>query len=440
MLIRFVIDNFKSYGTQTEFNMIPSRKQELGFHRYIFSQNAVLKQASIYGANASGKSNLIEALKLVKGFVLGNVQVFSQLTSSRCKLSKETAERNQKFVVEFLTHGKAYIYGLELSDTEIVTEELYVSMFGSSRKKDKLVFERKKNGFRVGPKTIGNLQNAYLKILETTLEDTPLQSLLLPFAKGKSFLTIGEDCQAAYEWFADCLQVFDKGEAAHHAFLCRIVADTDFLEYSRRLCRSLNLGIDDVLVKLVPIKEYFGQDDIVALNAALKQHGGASSFTFQGVSVVLAEDRYIVPQLVFLHHGHEFSQLEESAGTRNIIDLFPVLYSLLRYPYVVVIDEIECNIHPMLIKELIAKFSLDESTQGQLIFSTHETNLLDQDIFRPDEIWFTEKKADGCTDLYSLSAFQVHHTIDIRRGYFAGRYGAIPFLGNLRDLNWMDFP
>jgi len=112
----------------------------------------------------------------------------------------------------------------------------------------------------------------------------------------------------------------------------------------------------------------------------------------------------------------------------------------LGYPYVVVIDEIECNIHPMLIKELIAKFSFDESTQGQLIFSTHETSLLDQDIFRPDEIWFTEKKADGCTDLYSLSAFHVHHTIDIRRGYFAGRYGAIPFLGNLRDLNWMDFP
>ncbi len=99
------------------------------------------------------------------------------------------------------------------------------------------------------------------------------------------------------------------------------------------------------------------------------------------------------------------------------------------------IDEIERSIHPLLIKELIQKFSHDEHTKGQLIFSTHESNLLDQEIFRPDEIWFAEKDK-GATKLSPLSDYREHHTIDIRKGYLNGRYSAIPFLANLRDLNW----
>jgi AAA15 family ATPase/GTPase len=85
---------------------------------------------------------------------------------------------------------------------------------------------------------------------------------------------------------------------------------------------------------------------------------------------------------------------------------------------------------------LVRKFSQDETTKGQLIFTTHESNLLDQDIFRPDEIWFAEKKPNGSTELYVLSEFKEHHTKDIRKGYLNGRYGAIPFLSNLQDLKW----
>ncbi|NDC41430.1 MAG: hypothetical protein EBZ77_07770 [Chitinophagia bacterium] len=102
----------------------------------------------------------------------------------------------------------------------------------------------------------------------------------------------------------------------------------------------------------------------------------------------------------------------------------------------IAIDEIERSIHPALIKELIRKFAADDTTLGQLIFTTHESNLLDQQLFRPDEIWFAEKNKQGATELYALSEFKEHHTIDIRKGYLNGRYGAIPFLSNLTDLNW----
>jgi AAA15 family ATPase/GTPase len=118
------------------------------------------------------------------------------------------------------------------------------------------------------------------------------------------------------------------------------------------------------------------------------------------------------------------------------MEYLPALFYAVSRRKTYFIDEIERSIHPLLIKELIKKFSLDKDTMGQLIFSTHESNLLDQDIFRPDEIWFAEKNKEGATELYALSEFKEHHTIDIRKGYLNGRYGGIPFLGNLKDLNW----
>ena len=131
-----------------------------------------------------------------------------------------------------------------------------------------------------------------------------------------------------------------------------------------------------------------------------------------------------------------FDMDEESDGTIRLLDFVPAFRSVVSQNKVYVIDEIERSLHPMLIKELVKKFADDTQTKGQLIFTTHESNLLDQNIFRTDEIWFAEKDKDGCTDLYSLSNFKEHKTIDIQKGYLNGRYGAIPFLANLQDLNW----
>ncbi|OMP76249.1 ATP/GTP-binding protein [[Flexibacter] sp. ATCC 35208] len=135
----------------------------------------------------------------------------------------------------------------------------------------------------------------------------------------------------------------------------------------------------------------------------------------------------------------EFNFSEESDGTKRLLEYLPVLNSIVNSSSTFIIDEIERSIHPLIVKKLISKFSGDELTQGQLIFTTHESNLLDQEIFRPDEIWFAEKNIIGATSLYSLSDFKEHNTIDIRKGYLSGRYGAIPFLGNLNDLNWHKF-
>jgi AAA15 family ATPase/GTPase len=106
---------------------------------------------------------------------------------------------------------------------------------------------------------------------------------------------------------------------------------------------------------------------------------------------------------------------------------------------VVVIDEIDQSIHPSLLKSLIRKIMNEERMNGQLIFTTHESNLLDLDIFRQDEIWFAEKKSTGETSLYSMSDFKPRYDLDVRKGYLNGRFSAIPFLGNLMDLKWEQY-
>ena len=126
----------------------------------------------------------------------------------------------------------------------------------------------------------------------------------------------------------------------------------------------------------------------------------------------------------------------ESDGTRRLIEYMPLLYAITRQNKVYIVDEIERSIHPIMIKDLMRKLSESETATGQLIFTTHESSLLDQSIFRPDEIWFAQKDVEQATQLYPLSDFNIHKTANIENGYLNGRYGGIPFLSNLKDLHW----
>ena len=131
----------------------------------------------------------------------------------------------------------------------------------------------------------------------------------------------------------------------------------------------------------------------------------------------------------------DFEPEEQSDGTRRLLDLIPAIHYVSNKPAVFFIDEIDRSLHPTMVKELLRYF-MEHPAKGQLIFTTHESNLLDLEIFRQDEIWLTEKNKLGATTIYSLSDFKPRYDLDIRKGYLAGRFGAIPFLGNLNDLNW----
>ena len=135
--------------------------------------------------------------------------------------------------------------------------------------------------------------------------------------------------------------------------------------------------------------------------------------------------------------SYDFELKEESDGTQRVFDFVPMVHRVKSEACTYVIDEIDRSLHPTLVRALVSKIVTDKGMKGQLIFTTHDAGLLDGKIFRNDEIWFAEKDRETQnTHLYTLDEFKPRADLDIEKGYLNGRFGAIPFLAKLNELNW----
>jgi len=449
MLIRFVIENIFSFGERKEFNMIPRpRLNTLNHHKYNLSHFDLLKMASIYGANAAGKSNLIKAMGLLQAIILEE-KLPINIKELQFKFQDHSLNRPILLAVEFMHENIPFLYAIEVINERIGTEELYISGLG---KTDILLYERKTNAENETTLKFGSELEKNPEA--RTFRDILLKSFIKP---NKPILKlIGESgelylpqAKKAFEWFDDILHLVSPlskpGGLAH-----RIDVNPDLKQYAENMLGSLKIGIEKLSSQKQKFKDVFGDD--ISSDINLKQivseiEGDPTKVArlklLRGDELVILKENgeIVVKMLQIEHTGKDqikakFDMDEESDGTVRLLDFVPAFQGIAQKNKVYVIDEIERSIHPLLIKELVNRFSKDENTNGQLIFTTHESNLLDQDIFRQDEIWFAEKDETGSTDLYSLSDFKEHKTIDIRKGYLNGRYGSIPFLANLKDLNW----
>ena len=450
MIIRLVIENVFSFGKRKEFNTLPNtRLKTLDDHKYVHGDFSVLKISSLYGANGAGKSNLVKVLDYFQELVLSE-QVPYELKDSTFKFGADSKESPQVFAVEFIQDGIPFYYGVELKNSQVVTEELYRS--GLGKKNDELIFERT---------TIeeGKSNLKFMEAFEADERGQLLKSILLEeFVKpGQSIFRLLsnrdnkflQDIKTAFRWFENTLQIITP-DATPASLAHQIDTDPEFKDYAEEIMRSFNLGITSLMSEKKEISEFFGEDNpeasLIMKKRVDESPGSMIGIRLNGVvyTILKEGEKYWVKSLKIEHHGENdklvfFDLDEESDGTLRLLDFVPAFKNLISQEKVYVVDEIERSIHPLLIKELIRKFSNDPNTKGQLVFTTHESNLLDQNLFRQDEIWFAEKDKSGSTDLYSLSDFKEHKTIDIRKGYLNGRYGSIPFLGNLHDLNWHQY-
>ena len=446
MLLRFVLNNMFSFGEEQEFNMFPAPKLRLkNEHKYFINNFSVLKMASIYGANGAGKSNLIKSLNILKKIILDE-EVLSNFSRYAFKFNSKENKIPHTFVVEFIQEEKTFLYGLEVLDNFILTEELYLS--GMGIKDDILLFERKNRDNKVTLK-IPSLDDEEGKLLNNIIEknltkpNKPLFKLLTTLDNPKL-----SDISIALNWFESTLRIVMPNSKPSSPLASTIDNNLEFKNYVEDFIKSFHVGIDTINSNKIEIHEFFGKNELDTVEKIKNELDETSDLALvlrsqngDELIVVKEDEEYYVKQLTLEHIGKDnkkatFDLNEESDGTIRLLDLAPAFHNILNSKKVFLVDEIERSIHPLLIKELIRKFSDDKSSNGQLIFTTHESNLLDQSIFRQDEIWFAEKDLNGCTDLYTLSDFKEHNTTDIRKGYLNGRYGSIPFLGNLKDLNW----
>lgn len=435
MLVEFSVGNYRSFKEKVTFSMvaanISSRPSWLD-EQNVFNASADLKlltSAAIYGANASGKSNLVAALRFMRRFVLGSsrdTQITEAIPVEPFLLSVETEAQPSHFEIVFRVDETQYRYGFEADKQQVATEWLY--RLSSSR--ESLLFTRDGANIKVNPRNFREGRG----LEERTRRNALFLSVVAQFngAVAKTILL----------WFrslavnAGVNDAADLFLAAYHAFEKSL-----HRKAIEQLIKRLDVGIESIAMERIPatipgtLPPEAAQQMRSLFDALASTDTPAESIeikTFHRRFDAQGQEKDTV----------EFNlQEHESAGTQRLFALAYPLMDTLREGRVLVIDELDARIHPNLVIALIRLFHSPKTNprHAQLIFTTHNTNLLSARLFRRDQIWFVEKSRQGASDIYSLVEYRtagkvVRNDASFENDYIAGRYGAIPFIDDLSEL------
>lgn len=415
MLVQFTVENFLSIRDKVYLSLEPSKDSEHPENLITKGDYKAVNSVAIYGANASGKSSLFKAITVALIMIRNsnNVQVTDKLPMTPFKFDFESRNKPTPFEFTFIAKdGRKYIYGFSATTEKIVEEYLYC--YNTS--KPTLLFDLNENE---KPK----FNRAYKVKLEAAYQMNTANKLFLATAT-----TWNVECtKSPFEWLAESIDTFtDVMELGGVAFeKYRIDENRKYIEFTKNLLKQADINISSIEVDA---KEVVG--------------GPALPFQIvvQGKIIPPNEGKHYDVEIttgytVVDENGEktEFSLTlqEESIGTQLLFFYGPLLKDAFEKGKTIVLDEIDKSMHPSLVKFIMNLFrDPDVNKNGaQLIVTTHETGILSLDMFRRDQIYFTEKDSkSGVTDLYSLDEFSVRKTENIEKGYLMGRYGAIPFL------------
>lgn len=446
MLIRFVVSNFMSFKEETEFNMLPGKSNGYKKHPNQIKKTSsgidVLKTAAIYGANASGKSNLIKSIEYLKKIVLTENNSHLVPLSKRFRIEEKYSTSPSSFRIEYYYNSIHFDYGIEINKGKITQEWLYI-INSVQKEKETLLYERKNNEVKFGDflkkhKVDLSYFEKYLKN-ELSSNQTVLNSL-----NGR--IKEVDIIDSIYNAFWQLKIVTPDSVSVQ--YIESLIKNVHSKEFVESILRDSNTGIERLEIQEIEANSFFSHEDsdfkselIDELELLIEKDEEIKSVPFMTGNQVLTmkklEEKYIVSTIKTKHFNSDklFDFEEESDGTNRLFELIPAFEELIEeQDSVYLIDEIERSLHPILAKELLKLFTKNSKNNSQLIFTTHESHLLDLDLFRQDEIWFSEKKNDGSTSFYPLSDFNPREDKNIRLGYLEGRYGGIPFLGDFSKL------
>jgi AAA15 family ATPase/GTPase len=421
MLVEFTVANFRSFQDAMTLSMVAAnlvaKDKTVDTSNLIKtdSEISLLKTAVIYGANASGKSNLLKALLFMKSFMV-NSSKESQSTEKigvepfKLGLYGETSPSH--FELVFIMDGIRYRYGFEADRNRVSAEWLFY--VPSSRETS--VFSRKDNVITVSKKFDAEgidkrTRNNALYLSVSAQFNVPLAEKILA-------------------WVSDKLNVLSGLHDHHYRNYTAGSCDTDAnrLRISS-LIKALDTGISGITVE----RNTLGIDSLPsAMPEELKKLITRGSDSFTQVSVKTTHKKYGNDGSFVGEEEFDMDE-NESDGTQKLFALAGPLLNALNEGEVLLIDELDSRLHPLVTLAIIRLFSEVESNSknAQLIFVTHDTNLLDKSLFRRDQIWFTEKNRYEATSLYSLAEFKIRNDASFGSDYIKGKYGAIPFIGSL---------
>ncbi len=435
-----MVDNFLSFNKETELTMIPSNKtRKKPEHKISIKSTPMLKYAVIYGANAAGKSNLIEVFQFIKYCVEKAIPI--NYVDKFCKTNKSNSYRQSIFELQFTIGNKFYAYGfsLMLSTRTIESEWLY-ELFQNGTQKT--LFEREKGKKPVIGEDV-RLTKSDKSKLATYLEDYDENSnslFLTVMNRGKKYTENSKIIffKDVYQWISESLIIVTP-HTSLRSF--EYYYDNASLSLINNLIKTFDTGITEVniveismeeLSKELPppifkdivknIKEKSEDEKNIGFKISMR-----SDFSFFNVEVNKGKEPKVTT--ISLKHGksfYNFKYEEESDGTRRLFDLLDMLLNKSN-DTVYIVDEMERSLHPKLTSRFIELFDQIHSSQNmQLIFTTHEASIMDQELFRRDEIWFVERNNENISNIYSLDKFKERYDKKLSKAYLEGRYGAIP--------------
>ncbi len=443
MIISFSVSNFRSFSEEATLNLVASNKFQghHDSHAVVVpdSDQKVLRAGILYGANGAGKSNLFRALSYVRTMVL-RPRASDRGTGREAFRLAAINDESSSFDITFVAGGKTYRFGFKADDIHIV-EEWLVCVEGG---REKVVYERTTDD--VGSVTVESkvLKAGGDKLAALVTVGGPKnQTFLATVSATLESAEYGEVLGDVLAWFTNHLTLIAP-EAPFHFLGRYVLEDKPFLEFAGSFLRAASTGVDGLKVS----KEEISADQLRRLVtektfSALTEGRRSLAILEQGAEIVVEREggaHYFLVSVVAEHKAAsdftvDFDLGEESDGTLRLLNLLPVLHRLRHGGGVFVIDEIDRSMHPQLVWKFIEFFLKNcEGAERQVIVTTHECNLLDLDLVRRDEIWFAEKNQSGATHLYSLADFKVRKDLDIRKHYIQGRFGAIPFLGDIDRL------
>jgi uncharacterized protein len=406
-MIEFSVGNYRSFKDVVTFSMVaaPIQHEDGEIDRNnvfaIAKDINLLKSAAIYGANASGKSNLIRAISFVHNFILNSAvgkRVKDPIDTEVYKLSKDAETEPSYFEIIFAIGTTRYRYGFEVDRSSVKSEWLYQTLSTQELK----LFTREEKEIEVSD----NFQEG-----KELSKKTRANALFLSVAAQFN----GDISTRIIDWFDKLVVILDLDDEIEYITMTDEIMFNDERRQSLiDLVRTLDLGIEDIQIVMTPFEEVAGLFSHEIKTAHWRYNSDGKKLSLEQFDL----------------------NKEESAGTQRLYQLSGLLINLLEDGGVLIIDELDSRLHPLITFAIVKLFNSPKTNpnNAQLIFTTHDTNLLSSNLFRKDQVWFTEKNRYGATDLYSLIEYKISEQSSFEQDYIAGKYGAVPFIGDLNRL------
>lgn len=410
MLLEFSCSNHRSIRDEILFSAIAGSDKTHAENIEKVADVEVLKSSVIYGANGSGKSNFIDAIAFVKNLVSNSINHQPGQGILQVPHKLEGYERKSNYKIQFVVDGIRYAFGFSLRNMLVVEEYLYYFPNGRQTK----IFERDGEEYSAG-RNFRNRFNSCKDVLKPN-------RLMLSCAANFSSV---DEVTAAYRFFNDELVIYNSGNQENwmNYSLHQMNTNEKVKATVLKFLNALGTGIKDIYVDIK-------KEDLDVSHLP--------PFLSDEFKKILLQEKIDAISAKVQYEGFETDLIsEESTGIKKLFGILCPFIDIIANGKVLVCDELESNLHESLLFGLVKQFvNTRGSKPAQLIFTTHETGLLNLDLFRRDQIWFTENKpADRSTDLFSLTEIRnVRKDENFGKGYIAGKYGAIPML-NLNFAN-----